>query len=360
MFMKYKNILISLIIGFLVCFSFIKFLHGDVFASTVNPDKIFSISGTIDFGNDTGKLSPVFSYNSTVLNDLKRGEYSVELLGRGDSMLFKQDFQPAQIVAQYNVPKQSLYTKILSFLCRISLLNRFNITCPYVDSALGTGGFVFKLPYIDSTTTIRLKHGSKILDQLQPGSNFPSIKINPIATRQLPTAGEFKFSWSANDIDNDKLYYLVLISNDNQKTWKTISSGVPYPQLSYDVSRIPKSDGIFFQVLASDGINTSSDIVGPFSASAKMPMAQIINPKDGDSIQQGYPIILLGSGNSPEEENTIPDERLTWSSDISGILGNGQTLQVEKPLPKGKHTITLSVIDKYGNKSSASINLTIK
>lgn len=358
--MKYKNILISLVFGFIVCFSFIIFLHSDVFALTVNTDKIFSISGTIDFGNDTGKLSPVLSYNSTVLNDLKRGEYSVELLDRDNSVLFQQDFQPSQIMAQFNVPRQSLYTKILSILCRISLLKRFNITCPYVDSALGTGGFVFKVPYIDGITTIQLKHGSKVLDQLRPGSHFPSIKINPIATRQLPTVGEFKFSWSANDIDGDKLYYLVLISNDSQKTWKTISSGVPYPQISYDVSRMQKSEDIYFQVLTSDGINTTSDTIGPFSASIKIPIAQIINPKDGDSIQQGYPIILLGSGNSPEEENTIPDERLTWSSDISGILGNGQTLQLEKLLPKGKHVITLSVIDKYGNKDSVSVNLIIK
>lgn len=358
--MKYRNILISLVFGFSVCFSFIKFLHSDVFASTVNPDKIFSISGTIDFGNDTGKLSPVFSYNNRVFNDLKEGGYSVELLGRDNSVLFQQDFQPSQIIAQFNVPRQSLYTKILSFLCRISLLKRFNITCPYIDSALGTGGFVFKVPYIDGITTIRLKHGSKVLDQLQPGSHFPSIKINPIVTRQLPTVGEFKFSWSANDTDDDKLYYLVLISNDSQKTWKTISSGVPYSQISYDVSRMQKSEDIYFQVLASDGINTSSDVIGPFSASIKMPIALIENPKDGDSIQQGWPLILMGSGNSPEEENTISDERLIWSSDISGTLGKGQTLQVEKPLPKGKHVITLIVIDKYGNKSSASINLTIK
>lgn len=358
--MKYKNILISLVFGFLVCFSFIKFLHSDVFASTVNPDKIFSISGTIDFGSDTGKLLPIFSYNNRVLNDLKRGEYSVELLGSDNSVLFQQDFQPSQIMAQLNVPRQSLYTKILSFLCRISLLKMFNITCPYVDSALDTGGFVFKVPYIDGITIIRLKHGSKVLDQLRPGSHFPSIKINPIATRQLPTVGEFKFSWSANDINGDKLYYLVLISNDNQKTWKTISSGVPYPQISYDVSRMQKSEDIYFQALASDGINTSSDVIGPFSSSIKMPIALIENPKDGDSIQQGWPLILMGSGNSPGEENTIPDERLIWSSDISGTLGNGQTLQVEKPLSKGKHVITLAVVDKYGNKSSASINLTIK
>ena len=91
-----------------------------------------------------------------------------------------------------------------------------------------------------------------------------------------------------------------------------------------------------------------------------MPTAQIINPKDGDSIQQGYPIILLGAGDSPEEENTIPDERLTWSSDISGVLGSGQTLQVEKPLPKGKHVITLTVTDKLGNIDFKSINLVIK
>ena len=293
--------------------------------------KVFHISGFIDMENHSGKLSPVFIYDGKIIGPEKRGDYFIELIADHNSdhnysVLDYQEFSPIIIV----------------------------------DSNSKTGSFSFNLPYrSENVVGIRLRYGQKVLDEIKPGYNSPTIQINPVVTKQLPNTGEFKFSWSANDIDDDKLYYLVLISKDSQKTWKTISSGVPYPQLSYDVSRIQKSDGIFFQVLASDGINTSSDMVGPFSASVKMPMAQITNPKDGDSIQQGYPVILLGSGNSPEEESTIPDERLTWSSDISGILGNGQTLQVEKPLSKGKHVITLSVIDKYGNKGSVSVNLII-
>ena len=365
--MKFKNIFISLFFSFLFFSFFIKSFSGEALAWPPVTGKVFSIAGTIDFGQNTGKLSPIFSYNGNVFNDLKPGEYTVELLDRNNSILLQQSFQPQEVVATLyvqNIQKQFLYTQIINFLCRVSFLRRFNLPCPSVDAISDRGGgggiFTLRIPYIEEVAVVRLKHNSKILDQLKPGTNFPHIKIDPVTTKQLPNAGEFKLTWSANDSDGDKVYYLALLSTDNQKTWKTISSGVPYPQLSLGVSQIPKSDSIYFQVRASDGINTSADTIGPFKASIKIPVAEITNPKDGDSIQQGYPIILLGSGNSAEEENTIPDERLTWSSNISGVLGNGQTLQVEKTLPKGKHVITLTVTDKFGNKSSKSINLVIK
>lgn len=360
-----KRRFISLFLSFIVLCFFVRFTSGEVFALSSEAAKIFYISGVIDLKKDTGYLTPVFSFTTSedeTFNDLKKGEYSIELLDSNNSILLQQTFQPAELVPTVQAPKQTLYQKIINFLCQISIIRRFSIICPITpptDLTSRTGSFSLRIPYTDGVTTIRLKHNSKLLDELKPGSGFPSVKINPVGVKQLPESGEFKLFWSSDDPDGDKIHYYVRVSYDNKKTWRSVSVGVPYPQLSWDVSRVPKSDSIFFQVLASDGINTSSDIVGPFSASVKMPVAQIIHPKDGDSIKEGWPIIFFGSGSSPEESNTIPDERLTWSSNISGILGNGQTLQIDKGLPKGKHIITLSVMDKYGNKDSASVNLII-
>lgn len=338
----------------------VQSFSGKVIAQSPETTKILSISGTVNFSQDSGKLSPTFSYNGEVFNDLRQGEYTVELLNRNNSVVLQQNFQPSVVVATNVPPKPNLYSKIVNFLCKVSFLRQI-LPCQPTDTVPErVGNFSFRLPYIDSVTAVRLKHNLKILDQLQPGTRSPDIKINPVETKKLPNAGEFKLTWSADEPDGDKVYYLTLLSTDNQKIWRVISSGVPHPRLSYDVSRMPKSDSIYFQVLASDGVNTSSDTIGPFNATVKNPTALIINPKDGDSIKQGWPIILLGSGDSPEEENTIPEERITWSSGISGFLGNGQTLQVEKTLPKGKHVITLSVMDKYGNKGSASVNLIIE
>jgi hypothetical protein len=57
---------------------------------------------------------------------------------------------------------------------------------------------------------------------------------------------------------------------------------------------------------------------------------------------------------------TDPDDdhvEFSWSSDKSGVLGEGEVLETE--LPAGKHSIELSVTDPDGERSVASIRVTV-
>lgn len=319
---------------------------------------VFNVSGVIYLDKKTGELKPAFRYNAQTTQEVRNGEYAIEFLGGNDQLLSVHRFEPVEVVASVSRKPMPL---LLRILCKVKLLQRlFKLPCSTVlDSRIG--GFTLRILAKDEVIAIRLTHGAQILDELRPGPQVPRVQIDQPRIKKLPNAGKFSFSWSANDPDGDMLFYRVRSSYDNQKTWVVVSSGVPFLSFSIDdLSRIPKSDHIFFQVLASDGVNTGSDVIGPFSTFAKLPTTMIISPKNGDVVQANQPIIFLGSGSDPEEENTISDERLVWSSNISGELGKGQTLQLDKGLPEGVHQIKLTVKDSDGNEASTTISLIVK
>lgn len=354
--MKFRNIYLT---SFTVIAIFILIIAvGNINLVYANED-VFDISGTINLDEKTGKLMPVFRYQGTVTQEVKDGEYAVELLNLESKVLATYGFKPTEIVPTVYV-KPTLLSRILKILCKTKMLeNLFGSLCS-ANSQQKTGVFGVRIPAQSGVTKISLKYGSRRLEELGPGPQSPTVRFEPVSLGKLPTTGEFRLSWSANDLDGDRLYYRVLFSEDNKKTWKIVSSGVPHPSFSWDVSRLRQSNVIFFQVLASDGVNTGSDIIGPFSSSSKLPIAEIITPKNGESVNSGRPVIFLGSGSDPEEDSTIPDDRLIWSSSVDGTLGYGQTLQLDKGLSKGNHQITLKVKDKDGNESSTTVNITVK
>jgi hypothetical protein len=66
-------------------------------------------------------------------------------------------------------------------------------------------------------------------------------------------------------------------------------------------------------------------------------------------------VVLQGSA-TDFEDGSLPDEALSWSSDVQGGLGTGASLPIASLLP-GAHTITLTAIDSYGITSSASVKI---
>ena len=83
----------------------------------------------------------------------------------------------------------------------------------------------------------------------------------------------------------------------------------------------------------------------------------IQQPSNDQVINQGDLVVLQGSGTDPEDV-TIQGFRLTWSSDIDGVLGPGQSFFIDTLQP-GKHTITLTARDSGGKEHSTSITLFI-
>ena len=89
-----------------------------------------------------------------------------------------------------------------------------------------------------------------------------------------PTA---TMTWSASDADGDSLVFTIQYSVDGGAHWKPLGSNVTATSLVVSTDLLAGTMQGRFRVLASDGVNTTSD--------------------DADQIQTIYlPIILKNSG----------------------------------------------------------------
>lgn len=83
------------------------------------------------------------------------------------------------------------------------------------------------------------------------------------------------------------------------------------------------------------------------------PTSSIISPPSGSIFRESDTIIFIGLG-TDSEGNILEKEALSWSSNIDGTLGIGDTLSVTS-LSTNIHLITLTVTD---NRNSADTSLT--
>ena len=304
----------------------------DVYTEESYIQEALLISGVIEKNGKVGRLSPAYRVQAPVIEGEGEGAYSVELVDAGGETLRIYYFDPIPVIAQDETPQ------------------------PGSD----TFGFSFNLPAVEGVKAIRLKRGAEVLHELSPGPKAPQIQGLSASGLDQTAAGQtLKLTWSASDPDGDKIYYLVRYSPDGGQTWRTIGVNLVQSTLSWDLSKLGETQQGLIQVLASDGVNTRKAILGPFAIGWKGPSVSIIRPTEGTVVKAGYPLILLGSGQDPED-GTLPDERLVWTSDISGVLGTGQTVQLDEGLPLGTHVITLTAEDSNGNQASQSVTIQVQ
>ncbi|MBW1870538.1 MAG: hypothetical protein JRJ19_00645, partial [Deltaproteobacteria bacterium] len=76
------------------------------------------------------------------------------------------------------------------------------------------------------------------------------------------------------------------------------------------------------------------------------PVAEILAPGEGFQFDQGSQVNLNGQATDPEE-GVLSSSALTWTSNVNGMLGNGQQLTVSN-LTLGEHLLTLTALDGQG------------
>jgi hypothetical protein len=293
--------------------------------------KTLLISGVIEQGGKVGRLSTAYHVPDPVVEKESKGQYSVELIGHKGEILKTYYFDPTPILAQEGTRQPES----------------------------GTLGFSFYLAAPVDTAALRLKHGATVLHELAPGFEAPRVNIvSPSELNGRISSQTLDLKWTASDPDGDVISYMVRYSSDGGQTWKAVGISLPQPTLTLDLSQLGAAERGLLQILASDGVNTGVATLGPFILGRKGPSVTIIAPVEGTVIQAGQPLILLGSGQDPED-GTLPDESLVWTSNLSGILGTGQTLQLDKGLPVGTHVITLTAQDSDGNQTSQRVAIKV-
>lgn len=88
------------------------------------------------------------------------------------------------------------------------------------------------------------------------------------------------------------------------------------------------------------------------------PTATITHPGDADGPRPaGTPIPWIGNASDPQD-GALTGASLVWSSDQSGVFGDGESFDAE--LPVGTHVVTLTATDSDGNIGTDSIVVVVE
>ena len=216
----------------------------------------------------------------------------------------------------------------------------------------------FVLPWHGDADRLALLHGDALLDEIVVSANPPSLRITEQSGLRRDRDSVYRVQWEATDLDGDSLRYTVFYSNDGGREWVLLQDGLTENFFDVEVDGLAGGEQIAFRVLATDGIHTGSfEKVVDLQVPNRSPQATILYPQPGDHFPPGRALVLSG-GASDQEDGTIPDAGLRWSSDRQGDLGSGGSLPLAH-LEPGSHLLTLRAIDKNGATADASVGIVI-
>lgn len=197
------------------------------------------------------------------------------------------------------------------------------------------------------------------------GSNAPTINItSPSAGSNITNV--LAIAWTGSDADGDGLMYTVRYSNDNGTTWKVLGSQTSSTSLAVDMTNgLPGGARALLQVIASDGLHSTSSTVGPFTVQTHAPSVTILDD-EGNALNltmtaaapQRATVLLHASAYDAEDGN-LTAAALQWT--IAGPItrtGSGEQIALSHLSP-GTYQVTLTATDSEGRQSVANTRLTI-
>lgn len=216
------------------------------------------------------------------------------------------------------------------------------------------------VPWKTGTSRIVIKRGDQILGDRSVSANPPTVSLlSPKGggTMVAPT-GRLAISWTASDADGDAVAYWVEYSADGGTTWETLARDLTETTYRADLVTLRGSPRAAIRVLATDGVNTAASMTAFFSVPSKAPMVSIMHPRPDTRFAPGEPVTLKALG-TDQEDGQLPDSALSWNSDRDGGLGTGHALTLTR-LTAGEHTITVTGIDRQGQRGTASLRIIIR
>lgn len=196
--------------------------------------------------------------------------------------------------------------------------------------------------------------GTMVLTERTVSAHAPTLALTaPTAGQTWAATGNYTIRWQGSDLDDDTLYYTVLY-RQGTGDWIVLGADLTTNELTVDAAGLPGGTAAQVQVLATDGINTTTAESGLFTVGRKGPEAFITYPAEGASFMPGVSFFLQGTAYDLED-GTLPDSAYHWTSDRDGDLGTGATNLVI--LSPGPHVITLTVRDSDGNTTVKTLRI---
>jgi hypothetical protein len=242
------------------------------------------------------------------------------------------------------------------------MLRRRFFTPQQAGAAAGKAFFEI-LPYSPEASEINFMvpgpNGPELASATLVSAVAPTVRVlGPNGGESLGSDGTLAVQWEGSDPDNDQLFYMVQYSRDGGIAWETLALDLPVTTFELDLADIAGSNAGLIRVLASDGVNNSSDISdGVFRVAPKAPEVAVLAPHDRKLFPPDSMVLLRGVG-TDTEDGPLMDERLIWTSNLDGVLGAGESLTAV--LSPGVHQITLAGEDADGQTATASISVAVR
>lgn len=309
--------------------------------------KAVVVTGII-YKNDTVSINPIYWVeNYTYINYSSQGNYSV-IIKEGQNSYYSRNFTADYIL--YSIGGDS--------------------------SILNNTGFAFVLPATESTTSFEIVKNGQTLEEINISPNTPQILVDSINESE-PITKPFNLTWNATDVDNDALYYAILVSPDNGTNYTTLDIDYQNKYYEVDPNDFDYSEKYLFKIIVTDGTNTDYDYsntvamgVLPLTISSLQNLTintthmlfefvinntgsttlnninWTLNPGDGSSTIKSLETFSLASGSSAFVY--IEYNYTTESMFIVNATANSGTLTASKNLSINLGNATPSNLDVYG------------
>lgn len=281
------------------------------------------VSGTVEKGGAASFTSATRYSGANLDEDVREGEYSLEVQGGSGNVLGSSKLVPVFRVV--HAPESDL------------------------------GVFARSVPWAAGATKLVLKRGSQVLTSRPVSARPPVVQVTfPRGGETL--SGTVTATWTASDPDGDALTHDVFVSTDGT-TYVPLALGVTGTSHAFAVSLLPKTAKGKVRVVTSDGVNqASADSAGFFSIGAQAPLLSITEPRDGAVFAPGETVVLEAYGWDPTDGELSPGS-LRFSSSKDGNLGTGSPLPVV--LSTGNHVLTVTATNAGGVSSTASVAVSV-
>ncbi len=125
--------------------------------------------------------------------------------------------------------------------------------------------FTFLVPAPDGLNRVSLMRNGQELGALTAGAAAPVVSWQNPVPGAVWQAVPQTLRWTASDPDGDPLSHMLLYSPDNGSTWLPLHTELTAPSFTFDAATIQGGNQVWFRVITSDGIHTSSADVGPIT-----------------------------------------------------------------------------------------------
>lgn len=232
-------------------------------------------------------------------------------------------------------------------------------TAPAPITKLEWAPFEGLMRFPANTSRFQIVKNGIVLREVMVSANTPTVRnVSPTSATSLNS--EYVITWTANDLDGDRLTYIVEYNPDvtnAQSEWFVLEYDIETTLWNEDFSLLPGGPRAKIRVTATDGVLSATAESAEFTVPVKAPEVFIEPLLAGNSYTTGSQILLEADAYDLQDE-WISDNNIKWSSSLAGQIGTGKKLVVNN-LAAGNHTITVTATNSTGQTATDSINVTV-